>query len=344
MEIPEFLVGSEKKFSEFVSKLGEKDKIALISHTDLDGFASAKVVDKVVEADFRFFVDYDEINDTLLSKLKKLKVNKIVMTDLSIDEPEFLKKVEKFAEILIIDHHQFTQDFNTERITFLAAYEYCAAYLCYYLFSKVKNLEDMDWLVACAARADFMFSKNRKWTEGVVKKYGDKMGDYASGYLGKINYVKDRIGYGIVYWKTKDKIDKVYDLIPGGFEVSPELEKCASEVDEEIQKSLTKFEEEKKRVNCRLVWIFSPKFRIGSIVSTLISLRHQNQTVLILRPRGDKYGVSARRQDREENMNELLKKVVGGLKGASAGGHIPAAGGYFAKKDLKEIMARLEKI
>ena len=54
MEKIEFLVGSEKRFAEFISKLNEKDKIAVISHSrDIDGIVSAKVVDFVIDANLQ---------------------------------------------------------------------------------------------------------------------------------------------------------------------------------------------------------------------------------------------------------------------------------------------------
>ena len=36
-------------------------------------------------------------------------------------------------------------------------------------------------------------------------------------------------------------------------------------------------------------------------------------------------------------MNKLMKKGVSGLENATGGGHVPAAGGRFMKKDLEKF-------
>ena len=41
----------------------------------------------------------------------------------------------EFAEILIIDHHQFDEDINSERTCYINSHDFGASYLCYKLFS-----------------------------------------------------------------------------------------------------------------------------------------------------------------------------------------------------------------
>ena len=61
LDIPQFQAGSEKRFANFISSLDKKDKIALISHgADLDGIASAKITNKIINADIIKFVGYEE--------------------------------------------------------------------------------------------------------------------------------------------------------------------------------------------------------------------------------------------------------------------------------------------
>lgn len=56
MDQPIFLAGNEQLFFSFISKLNENDKIALVSHGgDLDGLASAKIVDAVVSGLFEVY-------------------------------------------------------------------------------------------------------------------------------------------------------------------------------------------------------------------------------------------------------------------------------------------------
>ena len=124
-------IGSEKRFFEFISKLGEKnkEKIALISHVDLDGIVSAKIVNKVIEADILKFLDYTELNKNLIKELKKEKVTKVIFTDLLIKDKDFIKELEKISNILIIDHH-ISKDWNSEKTGFIRVE---AGYSCGYL-------------------------------------------------------------------------------------------------------------------------------------------------------------------------------------------------------------------
>ena len=111
---------------------------------------------EVVNANLIKFVDYDELNNNLLNELNKNNINKVIMTDLSIGDISFIKKLEEFSSILIIDHHIFQEDLNSEKTTFMNSRDYCASYISYCLFSKIKNLEKIDWLVALASVSDWL--------------------------------------------------------------------------------------------------------------------------------------------------------------------------------------------
>ena len=107
MEI-KLTAGNKSKAREFINSINEQDKTALISHSDdLDGLASAKVMRKTFNPNFIYFIKYKELNDNFIEKLKKSSINKTIFTDISITNKSLLKKLEKFSEILIIDHHQF---------------------------------------------------------------------------------------------------------------------------------------------------------------------------------------------------------------------------------------------
>src|SRR3989344_4306484 len=343
MEKIEFLVGSEKRFAEFISNLNKKDKIALISHSrDIDGIVSAKVMDSVIDANLVKFVDYNELNNDLLTELKKNKINKTIVTDIGA-ENSFFSELEKFSEVLIIDHHTFKEDLNTEKIVFLNAQGLCAAYISYYLFSKIRSLEKLDWLVAIARVSDWLYQKNRKWLEEVYIKYGYNF-TLENGGIKQESRFSDlaiKISSSILYFNNDVK--KVFDSLGENFGEIGDLGKYANEVQEEIDKSIEKFWKERKEINERLFWIFKPKFPIGSVISGIISLKEQNKTLIIIEERKELYHIHARRQDQKENMAVFVKRLVNGLEGASGGGHIPAAGAYFLKKDLEKVMERLKE-
>ena len=89
-------IGSKEKFLEFIKKLEGKN-VALVSHTDLDGMTCPKIVGEVVNLKEIFFVNYTEINETLIEKLKEKEINKVIFTDLYIKDASFLKSLEEFG-------------------------------------------------------------------------------------------------------------------------------------------------------------------------------------------------------------------------------------------------------
>lgn len=341
-------IGSEKKFFDFIKNLGEKDKIALISHVDLDGIAAAKIVNEVVDADLIRFLQYDDINDNLAEQLKIDGYNKIIFSDLYVTDELVLKRLEKFAEILILDHHPAVKDWNSAKTTFIKAENgYCATYLCYDLFRRTKDIEQLDWLVVCACIADFCNIKNKEWIESIFDKYGEKkvhfMKKIGFSYedISKSKFYKLQweLSLAIIYFR--ENLKEVFDSIGKRFGNLGGLGNCISEVNEEVRETLGRFEREKKGFKDGYVFIFKPKFQISSLVSNIIGPKYSDRNVVIIREKDDSYAVSARRQDGKEDMGIFLRETLSGLENASGGGHRNAAGGHFLKKDLEEFLRRL---
>lgn len=348
METICFLAGNEKKFLEFISDIRENDRVAIISHTDLDGVAAAKVVNEVVKAVFVKLIDYVQIDDGLVKELRELNATKVVITDMVVNEYEhIIKKITEFAEVLMIDHHPFARDFNSDRVTFLSAKGYCATYLAYYLFSKVKNIEKLDWLVACACVADWMYHENKVWMTEVYLKYEDKfeiLGDNQIRKSGKIWDLQWALSLAIIYWKTNKGLIEVFNQIGEKYGEISNLASVAGEVEKEINDVVKKFEKEKKEINGRIVFEFKPHYNVGSIISTMTGSRIVDKTILICRERDKYFHFSTRRQDGGEDVNILLKKLTAGLEDAEGGGHTKAAGGHVLLKDKKIFFERLTKI
>lgn len=335
-------IGSEKRFFDFIKDLSDKDKIALISHTDLDGLGAAKVVYEVVKPDLLKFVGYDELNDSLIDQLRKKKITKIIFTDLMFKDNGFVKSLDKYFEVLIIDHHPPVRDWNSERVVFLKCEEgYCATYFCYELFMKLQDIERLDWLVACACVSDFCHVKPAEWLSEIYEKYGDEF-EMKGRYVrqsGKFWDMQWNLNLALIYFK--DDLNKVFELLPEKFGELGVLGKHTAEVQKEIDLCVVRFEKEKESFKNGYFWKFSPKFRVGSIVSNVVC-KEDDKTYIICRDSDEKhYSVSARRQDKKEDMGKLLNKLIEGFDDANAGGHVPAAGGSFLKKDLAEFRRRL---
>src|SRR3989344_1013620 len=277
---PKFVVGDEKRVLDFIKNLNDKDNIALVSHTDLDGIGAAKIVNEVVDARIVKFVNYKDINLDLVEELKKENIEKVIFTDLYFKDKLILSEINKFAQILIIDHHPFDIDYNSEKIIFMnsSGKGFCATYLCYYLLSKIKNLEYYDWLVASACLADYCYKSNQNWMKQVYKKYGDEfeMEDLFVRKSGKMWDLQYKLSLFIIYYD--DNLKEVYEKINRNLEKIDNFNEYSSKVLLEIESALKKFEKEKIKINDGYLWEITPHFHIKSILINEISARYIDKT------------------------------------------------------------------
>jgi len=339
-----FEAGSLEKFDKFVKGISSEDKVALISHVDLDGITSVKVVSSCLNIAVRKFVDYSDVDVKFIQKLKSGGITKIIFTDISITNKNILVEAEKFAEVLIIDHHQFKEDLNSDKTIFINVHGFCAAYLCYVLFSRVKNLDELDWLVAFACISDWEYFNNQEWMKKIYEKYGDRF-EIAGDVIrkdGKMWDLHEVLAFTLVYFSGN--LGKVYELIEENIEGVEKLKKYAVPVLIEIEGCIKEFDREKEVYGDFYFWEFRPKFSVKSIVCTLISVRENDKTFIFVTPNKKKVTISARRQDRKVDLPELLRKLIVGFENAGAGGHIPAAGGFFMKEDLPEFRKRVAEL
>lgn len=342
-----FEVGSEERFAEFVTNLRDHDKIALISHTDLDGIVAAKIANVVVSADIVKFVNYEELAQPLVDELKSNGVTKIIFTDLFIGNEDFLHGLEEFAEILIIDHHLSQKDWNSSRTVFLKGYEgYCAGYLCYFLFSQLQSLESLDWLVACSCVSDYCHIKTADWLSKVYLKYGDvyeQKGLYVR-MNGPLWDLQELLSLAIIYYKDLTRgLHMVFNSLGNRYGEIGDLRAHGLEVKQEIQRLVEIYMRERIAFPGGYFFLFKPRFPCGSMVGTIVSGRDIDKIVITVRPDPvlDYYHVSVRRQDKKQDMSAFLKQLLSGLEDSDGGGHVAAAGGHFLKKDLGEFKKRL---
>ncbi len=340
--------GSTKRFFDFIGSLSDIDVVALISHTDLDGIVAAKVVNAVLDANVVMFVNYEELTLGLVARLKEQGVTKVVFTDLYIGNKEFLAELERFAHVLILDHHLASHDWNSAKTVFIKGEDgYCAGYLCYKLFSGVQDLTSMDWLVACSCVSDYCHVKPADWLTRVYERYGDvfeQQGRYVR-MSGPLWDMQDSLSLSIIYYKDDiGGLNNVFNTIGKSFGDIGNLRKCALEVKLEVERLVSLFEQEKQSFAEGYLFEFVPQFPCGSMVGTIISGKYPDKTILTFREdaAAGLYHVSARRQDKQKNMCDFLKGLVAGLEDSDAGGHVPAAGGHFRIQDLGIVKKRLQ--
>jgi len=345
----ELIYGQEKKFVEFIGNLDETDKIAIIAHNDMDGMVSALIAEKIIgKAEIIEFFDYKK--DFLLGfvpSLKEKKIDKLICLDLNLENEYLnLKEIEKFADILIIDHHRSKKDLNSERTVFLLTEKNdVASFATYELFTKFQNLSELDFLVAIGVISDHSWDSHMDFISRIEKKYGfSKHQDIWNSKLGKFTTL---LSNAHVYFKSTSKPIYFFENLRGikKIEDIEKLKKYSTEVEEEIEQLENEFNEKKEKYLWGYLYKVATKFKVASIVVSKLSDLEKDKLFIIYGEReGNLIKINARRQDGKLDCSELLKKAVSGLKEGNAGGHIPASGAEIRKEDLDKFKENLIKI
>jgi len=335
-------IGKAEDVYKFINNITSKDRVGLITHTDLDGLSSAKIINELIKPEFFITANYSELNDSLILKLNDKEINKLILTDIGIDNPEFIKKIEKFAKILIIDHHQFEKDMNSNATIFYNTSSYCAAYICYLLFQDLKNIKKWDWLAALASVADFRYINNQDWIKKLYKKYNDKF-NVENPRKGKLYKLIENTDMALIYFQDNQK--EVYKKITPNINSLKKLKKYSKIIKKEINKHIKNFKNKKEIINQGYLYIVNSKFALTSTLATKLSLKEKNKMFILIREiENNRFQICARRQDGKINLNKLLKSATKKLLNSDAGGHIPSAGGHFLKKDLDIFKKRIKNI
>ncbi|VVB60957.1 DHHA1 domain protein [uncultured archaeon] len=336
-----------QKFDSFALALSKKDRVAIIFHTDADGITSGVIAAKAVEQlcgkkPSLFLTPAPSevtISRKIIAELQKKKINKVVIVDLNVDqEPESIKKVEKFAQILILDHHTIQNDVNSPKTTMLkpqffskiSPSKFAASKLVYDMFQRHTNISDLAWLA-------------------VIGIYGDMAEDEWKDFISEVRQ-KDKItpekiqkaGGLIVYARSFDEKNgpmKAFKVFYSATSIDDVLDSGLSKYAEKIEKELAHFIEKREQLaqfypeKKLLIYEISPRYNIKSeLVNRLSRNFYPGMTCIVIQEKGKIASISARNQTGSVSMNDLMIRATNGIPGASGGGHVQAAGASITDK------------
>ncbi|MBU4086756.1 MAG: hypothetical protein KKB21_04240, partial [Nanoarchaeota archaeon] len=330
-----FLAGDEKRFYEFMSGLDETDKIAVIAHDDGDGLGSAVIASKIIgKVDYLKFYDFIPGSFLpMLEEMKRKKINKIFFLDMSLPENELLE-ISKFAGVVIIDHHPFSKDLNSENVIFLKVEsKYPACYLCYYLFSKIQQVPE--WIAEIGTLSDTAYKYSKEEISNFYRDFG----------FSEIDNLWEKtfdLILALVYFSGKTK--NIYDLLmkSSGFS-ELEIGEYSEIVRKELENQIKEYEKKKEEHDGLIFYYFEPSFAIKSLIINKLSAENYEKTLVFAQKSGneDSLEISSRSQSGKVNCPELLKKALMGIPNSNAGGHYNAAGGRIPTEYLGKFKENL---
>lgn len=333
-----FLAGDEKRFSEFMAGLTEKDKIGVIAHDDGDGVGSAVIASKVIgNVDSVCFYDYLHGQFLLiLDEIKKKKINKVFVLDLNLPEQDILE-LAKISEVLLIDHHPFEKDLNSDRIVFIKSDSGAACYMCYYLFSKIQEVPQ--WIASIGTLSD----TTHRYSEQRIDEFFKDFGFSKIDNLWKKTF---DLSFALIYFNGKTKA--IYDLLMNAksfFELG--MEKYADIVRKEFDKVLKDYEKNKEEHGNLIYYYFEPEYAIKVLVVNKLSVENYDKTFIFVQKIKNEdslsFEISSRNQSGSVNCPDLLKKAREGIPDSSSGGHFKAAGGRIPVGYLEKFKENLIK-
>lgn len=343
------------RFSGFVQGITARDRVCVLFHPDADGLCAAFIASNALKALHgrgADIVHFQPRSETSLSmktvrELKRKKFTKLVIVDLAVDQgPATVKKAAKFLDILVIDHHKIYKNLNAKRVVFIKPHllgwgdgaSYPASKLCFDLFSRVAGIDNLRWVAAVGIIGDNAEKRWRAFINSVPRRNKISVKNLRcleSVISGVESMRQDML---LELFRELCKIGKPADLCHSKFFVlKKKLDRETALLEKNFMRSREKFP-----ALALEYFEFKNAYNIKSALINKLSKRRRHTTFIFMQDSGrSTLSFSARRQDGRVMVNDLLEGAVKGMKGASAGGHAPAAAGRIMRRDLEKFRERL---
>ena len=351
---------------DFLRNVGEKDRLAILHHTDPDGICSAALLARFFEMKMDgfdiFFINQKPneilITDATIVALREHKVNKLIVVDMAVDQvPQKIIEAEKFLSVLVIDHHKLYTDSNSPMCVVCKPqmiYEigedaawYCSSKFTYDLITEITPIEELAWISAIGIIGDCATEQWKPFMQRLFLHLRITLKpDMFSTDLGQI---ADMISCTESYDWRKARI--CLDLLrrAKGYKelFTSEIAEFQSIIKKEVEYWISNAEKLAQFYDDidLIFYYITPQYSVKSTMSTLFAAKYPNKTIIIIQDTKEEIlPFSARRQDKKIAVNELVEEAVRNFAGAQAGGHIPSAGGTIHREDLERFRNNIVSI
>ena len=342
----EYLIGNKETFLTFLNKITKEDKIAILSHDDLDGIASCIFLEKILEkkglkTEFTKFISIKpEMLKNKSDELKKIGITKIFIADISCEsiDKENFQILKKNIDTLLIDHHPISPELEDKTGIIKTESHNCATLLIFELGKELIDVKEWAWLICATMFAEYSYTTKEN-LDFMKTFYPELTEENIATSIPGMNARK--ISNALIYF-DKD-LKHVYEII-----LKKDMEELAHAfkiIEDELNKSTEDFSKNKTEFKDKKIYWYemSPKFNIASIVATITSKIIPEYSFLIATKDGEYTKISARNQSGNANMNLLMKKGIEGLEDANGGGHTKASAARIKTKDLEKFKENILK-
>ncbi|MCR4327848.1 MAG: DHHA1 domain-containing protein [Nanoarchaeota archaeon] len=339
-----YLKGSKDDFLRFLDSIGLYDKVAILTHTDLDGIASGLFIEKILEArgikvDYINFLEIkrDMVKEISL-ELKDKGITKVFFSDLNVESIDLdgFNELREEKDVFLIDHHPVNSEFDYTSNVIKSVSGDCCALVTFVLGEGLIEYESWGWLVSAAIFADYAFrsEKNFQFMESF---YPELSLEGLSSSVPGLN--ARRISSALVYYKND--IKHVYEMVKE--KKMDEILEIYELIEEEVYRIVDDFEKEKKYFSEKDIYFYeiNSRFDVLSYVATLIAGYNPNKNFIFMYKSKEHAKFSARSPNSIIDMGKLMSEAVQGLSGANGGGHISAAAAGVLLEDEEIFKKRV---
>jgi single-stranded DNA-specific DHH superfamily exonuclease len=348
----ELIYGDFERGRAFIQSIDPADLVGIFSHNDVDGFTSGLLMHYALGNCIKniVFLSYSiDLVKNVIDIVKENHLTKVVFTDLNLAQNmDDLKKLSDIVPVLVIDHHQFPEDVNSNRLIFLRADSiHCAAQIVYELFREIPeytSIKKYDWLTAIAIIADYTFEANSDFVKVIEEKY--KINNIAtsnsqafSSGLGKMaNTINNSTIY---FYKDKNEFYHIFKELKS-IEDIEKLARYSEPIEKEIQIKVKEFQEKHEKIKDVLFYKINFKYPITSALSSILASKYPESTIIVVVDTGEGIiKISSRCESGKYNLPDLLGLATDGLDEATSGGHLRAAGGSIRSEDYEKFKKQL---
>jgi oligoribonuclease NrnB/cAMP/cGMP phosphodiesterase (DHH superfamily) len=332
-----------KQAETFLRSIKPKDKVALLFHDDLDGFASGVLLYDYLTQEkncnnirtfpfnlANFDMEFSGVQRSLEDRTR------IIIADLA---PNVIKnalgQLNGNKSVLYIDHHQKKGSIPKKIVEYRITAKYTPCSSMVYGLTGGK-----EWLAVAGVVSDAgdKYPENREFIDSFLRKINMGLDEYKEKV---VNPISD----GLIYFKKDKNSGDAFGLIRDikNWGSLGRIQKYSKIVESEINKFTGDFEKQREQINGINFYLFKSRFDILPILIGIMSDQNPSGVYVFASPMDHRVRLSARNQSGEIDMIQLLEKSIEGLNNATCGGHKAAAGGNIGKKDLTTFKENLKK-
>ncbi|MFH1420505.1 MAG: DHH family phosphoesterase [Candidatus Aenigmatarchaeota archaeon] len=339
----------------FLKGIKQDDNVIIIFHNDTDGICSTVLLMKLlktVDNEPTIIPQPMPVNETLAQKVKTYMANKIIFVDLAVDQqPNVLKELQIFCDILIIDHHVPNNSMNGKRIIhFNPRFDdkniyQSASYITYNLCNKIIDMRKWLWLAGVGMVGDYNLEDSGDLVKQIEEAYP------AIKQTGINNSILANIGSMITATKATKllSLEEIVSMI-NSMQKPDDIQK--SQKGDNMLRSFELVQNEMAAVvadveikfakNKYILYELGTKYNLRSPVATAVSEKHPDKFVAIYQEMGKKIKMSVRHQNGDDVIT-ILEKAAKGTR-ALVGGHMQAAGATIDKREWEKFKAQLKAV